>query len=120
MARKHFFLVLLACLASWAPAQAQAPSEPSRGELLYSTHCLACHSTQLHWRDKQAAQNWTGLKAQVRHWQITTGLNWSENDITEVATYLNARFYQFPLPQADRISAKNERQSVKAPGMSQH
>ena len=113
MAKKPFFLVLLACLTSWAPAQAQAPSEPSRGELLYSTHCLACHSTQLHWRDKQAAQSWTGLKTQVRRWQTTTGLSWSEDDITEVATYLNARFYQFPLPQAERISAKNERQPLK-------
>lgn len=107
MVKKPFFLVLLACLASWAPAQAQALSEPSRGELLYSTHCLACHSTQIHWRDKQAAQNWAGLKAQVSRWQITTGLSWSEEDITQVATYLNARFYQFPLPQADRISAGN-------------
>ena len=115
MAKKPFFLVLLTCLASWAPAYAQAPSEPSRGELLYSTHCLACHSTQIHWRDKQAAQNWVGLKVQVRRWQITTGLNWSEDDITEVATYLNAQFYQFPLPQGERISAKNERQQLKAP-----
>ena len=104
MVKKSFFLVLLACLASWAPAQAQAPSEPSRGELLYSTHCLACHSTQLHWRDKQAAQNWAGLKAQVRRWQATTGLSWSEEDITEVATYLNAQFYQFPLPPAPPLA----------------
>ena len=104
MVKKSFFLVLLACLASWAPAQAQAPSEPSRGELLYSTHCLACHSTQLHWRDKQAAQNWAGLKTQVRRWQATTGLSWSEEDITQVATYLNAQFYQFPLPPAPALA----------------
>lgn len=113
MVKIPFSLVLLACLASWAPAQAQAPSGPSRGELLYSTHCLACHSSQLHWRDKQAAQNWAGLKAQVRLWQITAGLSWSEEDITEVATYLNTRFYQFPLPQAGRVSAENERQPLK-------
>lgn len=24
-----------------------------RGELLYATHCIACHSDKVHWRDKK-------------------------------------------------------------------
>jgi mono/diheme cytochrome c family protein len=27
----------------------------NRGERLYTTHCIACHSTQMHWRDKWVA-----------------------------------------------------------------
>jgi cytochrome c len=27
----------------------------SRGELLYSTHCVACHTAKIHWRDGRAA-----------------------------------------------------------------
>lgn len=34
--------------------QPQPLPTASRGELLYSTHCIACHSTQIHWREK----NW--------------------------------------------------------------
>jgi len=30
----------------------------SRGELLYSTHCIACHTAQVHWRDKKQATDW--------------------------------------------------------------
>ena len=116
MARQSFrMLLLLACLAGCGSAQAQVQTQAQtqtqpgvlRGELLYSTHCLSCHSTQLHWRDNQVAQNWFGLKAEVRRWQIATGLSWSEEDITEVATYLNTRFYQFPPSDAGRVSAGN-------------
>ncbi|MEO8013449.1 cytochrome C [Polaromonas sp.] len=104
MAKNSFIIVMLACLGNWGFAQAQTPTVPSRGELLYSTHCIACHTTQLHWRDKQLAQNWVGLKAEVRRWQGTSGLGWSEEDVTDVAMYLNTSFYQFPVADTGRIS----------------
>ncbi len=97
---------LLSALALAASAQAE-----SRGELLYSTHCIACHTSQMHWREKRAATDWTRLKAEVRRWQRTAALNWSEADIVDVARYLNESIYRFaqtpdPLaslsPQPDR------------------
>ncbi len=87
--------VLVGALALAPPAQAQ-----SRGELLYSTHCIACHTTQMHWRDKKQATDWNSLKAQVRTWQATARLEWSEDDVAEVARYLNERFYRFVQPSA--------------------
>jgi mono/diheme cytochrome c family protein len=81
---------LLSALALAVSAQAE-----SRGELLYSTHCIACHTTQMHWRDQRIATDWLRLKAEVRRWQRTAALNWSEADIVEVARYLNQSTYRF-------------------------
>ena len=89
----------LFCALAWAAAaHAQAPS-PTRGQLLYSTHCIECHSTQMHWRTNKQARDWDSLKAQVRRWQATANLGWTEADITDVARHLNETIYQFPQPE---------------------
>jgi mono/diheme cytochrome c family protein len=77
------------------PLQAQALPDPSRGQLLYDAHCVACHDTQVHWRDGRTATDWRSLKAQVRSWQARARLDWSEADIVQVARYLNERIYRF-------------------------
>lgn len=96
--------LLLASLA-WASAaaQSQAPSVPSRGQLLYTTHCIECHNTQMHWRDERQARDWDSLKAQVRRWQGNAGLAWSDADIVEVARHLNDTIYRYP-QTSDRVS----------------
>jgi hypothetical protein len=66
---------------------------------LYSTHCIECHSTQMHWRAQRQARDWDSLKGQVRRWQATANLRWTEADITEVARHLNETIYHFPLPE---------------------
>lgn len=77
-------------------AQAQAPGQPqSRGEMLYSTHCIACHTTEIHWRDKSLVSDWITLRAQVKRWQGVAMLGWSDADILEVARYLNQLHYRF-------------------------
>lgn len=80
------------------PVFARTKTDVLRGELLYSTHCIGCHSTQLHWRDRKAARNWASLKAEVERWQKTSGLGWREEDVSDVARYLNALYYRFPEP----------------------
>lgn len=90
--------LLAACTASLAftaPAQAQ-----SRGELLYTTHCIACHGTQIHWRDKRLATDWGSLLVQVRRWQANAGLGWNEDDVLQVAHHLNDTIYRLPHPLA--------------------
>jgi hypothetical protein len=76
-------------------AWTSAAAAESRGELLYTTHCIACHSTQIHWRDKRVATDWSSLKEQVRLWQGRNNLSWSEDDIIEVTRYLDQRIYRF-------------------------
>jgi mono/diheme cytochrome c family protein len=87
-------------------ALAQTPSTPApaRGQLLYDTHCIECHNSQMHWRDKKLASDWVSLKAQVTHWQAVALLNWSEADIVEVTRHLNAAIYRF-VPPARSVAA---------------
>lgn len=92
-----FVLIALSLAAAFAlAAQSLAQPAPSRGALLYQTHCIACHDTQVHWRDHKLATDWASLSAQVRRWQANTGLQWSDQDIDEVARYLNATIYRYP------------------------
>ncbi|WP_258186960.1 cytochrome C [Variovorax sp. WS11] len=85
------FATVLAVLASSSPVLAQ-----SRGSLLYQTHCIACHTEQVHWRQRRLATDWTSLRAQVWRWQADAALGWGDDDVAEVARYLNEEFYRFP------------------------
>lgn len=96
MTRKWMFAVLFAWLVNPAAADAQPEKGNARGELLYSTHCITCHSTEIYWRGELLATDWPSLQAQVRRWQDIAGLGWRDNDITLVARYLNTLHYHYP------------------------
>jgi mono/diheme cytochrome c family protein len=93
--------------AAFSAAQQGPKTNASLGEQLYSTHCVTCHTSEVHWRDKRIAKDWPGLVAQVRRWQSNSGLDWSEDDIREVARYLNSRYYHF--------AGEDKRASVSSP-----
>ena len=97
----RILLAPLLALALLAGAQAQT-SSPSRGQLLYTTHCVECHSTQMHWRAQRLARDWDSLKGQVRRFQGLARLDWSEDDVEAVARHLNDTIYRFPQPHAQR------------------
>ncbi len=80
--------------ASLAEVAAQPTREASRGELLYSTHCIACHDVEVHWRDRKVVTDAKSLRREVRQWQEVAGLGWDEHDIEEVAQYLQALHYR--------------------------
>jgi mono/diheme cytochrome c family protein len=73
--------------------------EPGRGELLYSTNCLECHTERIHWRDKRLARDWESLVAEVGRWQSVLGLGWGDEEIGAVARYLNALHYGYTVPE---------------------
>ena len=89
-------VVLLLLAGSSALSYSQVAPAQTRGELLYSTHCVACHTTQMHWRNDKQAFDWDSLKFQVRRWQGNAGLAWNEADIAEVSRYLNETIYHYP------------------------
>jgi hypothetical protein len=90
-------LAALLCMPLAAAAQ-------SRGELLYRTHCLECHTEQRHWRQKQTVSDWPSLRAQVRFWQAQAKLGWDDDDVTSVVNYLNDTHYHLP-PASDPKTA---------------
>lgn len=90
-------LLLIAGLLAGSSAMAQGPAKAleSRAVLLYSTHCVACHTTQVHWRDRKLAKDWPGLLAEVRRWQTNAGQRWNDEDIATVARHLNGLYYHY-------------------------
>jgi len=90
---------LLAFAVSPKPPGTIDPPPATRGQLLYDTHCIACHTTQMHWRDKHIVTDWAGLLAQVRRWQAAAKLDWSDEDIEAVARHLNDSIYRLPMPE---------------------
>jgi len=92
-------LALSLCLGPHgSPARAQ-----SRGELLYNTNCVACHNEKMHWRGRKLVNDWDSLEEQVRRWQRASSLGWRDQDVMEVARYLNDRFYGFTPPSATSL-----------------
>jgi len=87
-----------------ASALAQTRQVEPRGKVLYATHCNACHSLKIHWREQKLATDWASLYAQVRRWQASIGQSWSEEEITEVAEYLNSAHYGFPVTNPKGLS----------------
>ncbi len=96
MFRRLIFAVLFVLFGNFANAEAQLIVNAPRGELLYSTHCIACHGTQVHWREKKLVADWTSLQSQVQRWQGISRLGWNNDDIEEVARYLNIIYYHYP------------------------
>jgi hypothetical protein len=86
---------MVLALASGA-VQAQSAAPAARGQLLYDTHCMACHDKQVHWRDTRQVTSWATLVAQVRRWQGVAQLQWTEDDILQVAHHLNNTIYRYP------------------------
>jgi mono/diheme cytochrome c family protein len=95
-------------------AHAQTTPVPGRGELLYTTHCIACHTSQMHWRDNRRARDWESLKAQVRLWQGNTALRWDEADISDVAAYLNDTVYHYPRTPGSGLGVSRPAQRLSA------
>ncbi|MCG2594394.1 cytochrome c [Ramlibacter sp. XY19] len=90
----------MSCLLLLAGAAVAQEPDAERGRLLYSNHCIECHTEQMHWRTLHQARDWDSLRAQVRRWQGEARLPWSAEDIDAVARHLNDTIYGFPRPTA--------------------
>ncbi|NCC30274.1 MAG: cytochrome c [Gammaproteobacteria bacterium] len=72
--------------------QAQ-PSE--KAEELYEENCLSCHGSEIYTRDGRMVTSLDGLERQVQRCETALGLRWFDEDIKDVASYLNHHFYSF-------------------------
>lgn len=102
MRRLKLILFLCCSLPGYLNAQ-QLPNQ-LRGELLYTTHCNACHTTEVHWREQKLVTDWVSLKHQIQRWQANIDLNWSDEDIIDVAYFLNNHYYQFSITEPKSVS----------------
>jgi mono/diheme cytochrome c family protein len=94
-------VLVLACmhlLMGTAQAGEAVDADAQRGRLLYETHCIGCHTTQAHWRDKRIVKTWEDLLYQVTRMQANAGQQWNVAEVVDVAAYLNEQFYKLPCP----------------------
>ena len=68
---------------------------PSRGQLLYENHCMACHESVVQIRTRQQATSLSALRERVQHWAAYLQLRWGKEEVEEVVGYLNSRYYTF-------------------------
>ena len=71
-----------------------------RGKLLYNARCVGCHDQSVHNRTARKALTIEGIRAQVRRWDAFLGGAWREEEVNDVASYLNELFYRYPCPPA--------------------
>lgn len=90
----HQTLALVALLA-WALAPCPAGAGAQEGEALYESHCLGCHGPEVYTREDRKIRSFEGLERQVQRCELSLGLQWFDEDIGDVASYLNERFYHF-------------------------
>lgn len=67
----------------------------SRGELLYENNCKVCHTSIVHIRENHEAKSMADLRMWVRRWSDELKLDWSNEEIDDVAQFLAHRFYKF-------------------------
>ena len=75
-------------------AMAGQSAEFSRGQALYENHCMACHEAWAHTREGRRVHSMSDLRQRVAAWSVHSGLDWSEEEIRDVADYLGEQFYQ--------------------------
>lgn len=86
---------VIACLplvASLGAAPIHA-ANPERGYLLYQNFCYHCHISEIHYRLDSRTDSWHELIRVVGMWQQEMQLGWSEEEIQDVASWLDRRFY---------------------------
>lgn len=113
MARAITLITTLVMALGLSPTCSAVPEESqARGKLLYATHCVSCHSVEMHWREKKLARSWESLKIQVDRWQKLAGLAWGAEDIEQVSAYLNVTYYHFPVQ--GRIGLETQESKIQS------
>ena len=93
------FGLLVGLAASGGIAQA---ADLDNGRTLHQGNCVACHASltdgkpdTLYTRPNRLVTSLPGLHKQVRRCEQNLGLRWFDDEITDVAEYLNKGFYHF-------------------------
>jgi len=85
--------LLLLALAFAAPAW---PQDARRGKALYELHCLTCHYERIHDRDpaRSLVGSRTQLRAEVARRALLTRQRFTNEDLDDIAEYLNRSHYK--------------------------
>ncbi len=65
------------------------------GKALVDSHCYSCHGNEVYTRADRKVKSLGGLHKQVQRCELALGLGWFDDQIDDVAAYLNNGFYRF-------------------------
>jgi cytochrome c553 len=85
---------LLFAIVFAIPASGMA-ADTGHGKSLQQENCMACHDDGVYTRNDRRVTTMDGLQKQVKRCELTLGLQWFDDDINDVAGYLNESFYKF-------------------------
>jgi cytochrome c553 len=89
MIKRNLFTAITLLLAGSALADAE------RGKQLHDEHCTKCHDDSVYTRDNRFITDKQALAKHVNRCALNTGAQLFDEDIADVAEYLNATYYKF-------------------------
>ena len=90
---KQFLILATTCLLATGAPLSTAIAD--NGAELHEENCISCHDEAVYKRKNRRVTSMDGLKKQVQRCELSLGLKWFEEDINDVAGYLNSTYYQF-------------------------
>ena len=81
-------------LAAASHAASAELASGERGRLLYENHCIVCHTSKVHRRVPQLPLSVHELRQIVAYFAHSEKLQWSDQDIADVAEYLVRNYYR--------------------------
>ncbi|MEZ5673601.1 MAG: cytochrome c [Thiotrichaceae bacterium] len=95
-------LLLLTGFVACATEEKSEDKADVSSSKLHEANCISCHATmfdgkatEIYTRKDRKVKNLEGLKARVQMCATNLNLQWFDEDVDEVANYLNSEFYHF-------------------------
>ena len=67
------------------------------GKSLHDENCLRCHDESKYTRKNRIVKNFQQLYERIKQCELMAELTWFDEEIDDVAAYLNDQFYHFNL-----------------------
>jgi len=87
--------VLIISMMTLALLLVARPLLAGQGKSLYEKNCTRCHDTKVFTREDRGIKSLEGLETRVKQCTAAAEVNWVDEDIKNVADYLNKNFYKF-------------------------
>ena len=82
-----------------APGMRDAQAaDAQRGANLYDLRCGTCHTESVHGRQKRVAADFEEVRGWAERWNRSLLLRWDDDEIDDVAVYLNNTYYRYACP----------------------
>ena len=65
------------------------------GKSLHDENCLRCHDESKYTREDRMIKNFQQLHERIKQCELMAELTWFDEEIDDVAAYLNNQFYHF-------------------------